>query len=70
MKKRLVAMFLVLAMIASVIVLPGNAQQSQFSVTPADTCPHCGVAWDALEWKAFGYSAEAALEGTGVLSGH
>ena len=70
MKKRMVSLILILAMMLSVIVVPGNAQNVDVSVTPTEKCPHCGADWDSLEWKEFGYSAEAALEGTGVLSGH
>ena len=70
MKKRLLALLLVVVMIASMIVLPAGAESVDFGSTPKTTCPHCGADWDSIEWKEFGYSAEAALEGTGILTGH
>ena len=51
MKKRLFSLFLAVAMVLGMLVIPTSATQAGLEPTPQDTCPHCGVAWDACNWQ-------------------
>ena len=49
--KRLFALFLTVAMILTMIVLPVTAQTEK-AETPK-TCPHCNTPWNACNWSAW-----------------
>ena len=51
--KRFLALLLTLALVMGMAIMPVTAaEEPEFAPTAQETCPHCGVAWDACNWQA------------------
>lgn len=74
MKKRILSLLLVVAMLVAMVVVPAYAEApsaADYNNTP-DTCPCCGEAWSEITWTDFNATCftNAAASGAINTSGH